>query len=175
MRLVFLWVAVTLAFAGCNLAQVVPEALNTEFKPTGEVVFRERTASFDDVRVRAPNCNLTKRTDGSWGGTMRDRALDVSVTETDIRGVDLRVTRSESEKGHLVISGQFLGMIQRFEIDQDKVLVRTQAKSHNLGGRVVSERGAKFGPFQELELRGVAGAENAPWPQIAFALISAFN
>jgi len=134
-----------------------------------------RTASFDDVRVRAPNCNLTKRTDGSWGGTMRDRALDVSVTETDIRGVDLRVTRAESETGRLVISGQFLGMIQRFEIDQDRVLVRTQAKSQNLGGRVVSEQGAKYGPFKELELRGVAGAEKAPWPQIAFALIAAFN
>jgi hypothetical protein len=165
----------TLAMAGCTFPTVVPEALNTEFKPLGEVAFRERTAAFDEVRVRAVNCNLSKRTDGSWGGTLGDRAVDVSVSDTDVRGVEMVVSREASQQGRLVISGQFMGMIQRFEIDQDRVMVRTQVTNNTFGGRVVSERGAKYGPFQELELRGVAGDENPPWPQIAFALIAAFN
>lgn len=171
-----------LTFAGlllvcgaCALPQVVPEALSTEFKPTGEVVFRERTASFDGSRVRAPACNLSRRTDGSWGGTLGGRALDVSVTPTHVRGVDFVMARDQAEQGKLIITGQYLGRIFRFEVLNDRVVVRTPSNSLTLPGRIVSERGAAYGVMQELQLRGEAGVENQPWPQFGLALMAAFN
>lgn len=177
MRLALLFASATLALAldGCALMpKTVPEA-NTEFKPSGEVVIRGRTAGFDAVRVRAVNCNLAKRTDGSWGGTFQERAVDVSVSDTHIRGVDVILTRQESQKGHLVITGNFNGKMARFEVEGDKVLVRTAVTNRNLTGRTDEGAVVKYGPFQELELRGEAGIESPPWPQIAFALLSVFN
>lgn len=175
MRLAFLSASAALALAGCALMpKTVPEA-NTEFKPSGEVVIRGRTAGFDAVRVRSVNCNLAKRTDGSWGGTFQERAVDVSVTDTHIRGVDVILTRQESQKGHLIITGNFNGKMARFEVDGDKVLVRTPVTSRNLTGRTDEGAVVKYGSLQELELRGEAGVENPPWPQIAFALLSVFN
>jgi hypothetical protein len=85
------------------------------------------------------------------------------------------MTREESQKGHLVITGNFNSKMVRFEIDGDKVLVRTPVSSRTLSGRMTAGSVVKFGPFQELELRGEAGVESPPWPQIAFALLSVFN
>ena len=161
--------------AGCALPKTVPEALSADFKPTGEVSMRGRTASFDAWRVRAPNCNLSKRTDGSWGGTFQERALDVSVTEKQIRGVEMTMTHEHTSDGKEIITGQFLGKLARFELDGEKVLIRTQGTSATLHGRVAGEQVVSYGALHELELRGEAGAPNPPWPQLAFALMAAFN
>jgi hypothetical protein len=151
----------------------VPEAAG-EYKPTGEVHAYDTTSTFDAVRVRAPRANLTKRTDGSWGGTLGDRGVDVSVDETHIRGAELLLSREDSTANHTVITGQFQGRIFRFEWDEAKALVRTPSKSLTYQGRVVTEGITKYGPQGDLELRGEASLEKAPWPQIAFALIAAF-
>src|SRR4051794_24585244 len=98
-----------LFLTACNLPQVMPEALNTEFKATGEVLLYNRTAAWDAYRVRSPKCNLPRRTDGSWGGVMVERPLDVSVTDTRISGVEFMLTKQVSEDNKLVITGQFQG------------------------------------------------------------------
>lgn len=152
----------------------VPEAAG-EYKPTGEVHAYDATATFDAVRVRAPRCNLTKRTDGSWGGTLGDRGVDVSVDDAHIRGAELLLTREESTANHTIITGQFQGRIFRFEMDESKAIVRTPTKSTTYQGRFVSEGVTKYGPQGDMELRGEAGLEKAPWPQIAFALMAAFQ
>jgi hypothetical protein len=161
--------------SGCVLPQVVPEALSTEFKATGEVRAHERTASFDQVRVRNPKMNITKRTDGSWGGTFNEHGVDVSVDETSVRGVDLVLTKKESTPEKLVITGQFQGRIVRFELTHEQALIRTQTTSLTLAGRVVQDNGVAYGPRGELVLLGDAGKESPPWPQLAFALMAAFD
>jgi hypothetical protein len=173
MRL-FLWSCLLLV-AGCALPKTVPEALSPDFKPTGEVSLRGNTASFDAWRVRAPNCNLSKRTDGSWGGTLSERAIDVSATETQIRGVEMTMTREHTPDGKEIITGQFLGKIARFEFDGERAIIRTQRASVTLLGRVVGEQVVSYGSLHELELRGEAGGTTPPWPQMAFALMAAFN
>ena len=84
------------------------------------------------------------------------------------------MTREETRKGHIVITGQFIGKIARFEIDSEQVMVRTASVSKTLPGRIITPGGTAYGPLHELELRGEAGLENPPWPQFAFALLAAF-
>jgi hypothetical protein len=170
MRLVA--VAAVVALSSCTFPTVVPEALNTEFKPTGEVLAYNRTVSFDQVRVRSPHCNLAKRTDGSWGGTFNERALDVSVTDDRVRGVEFNLTREMSEGNKLVITGQFQGRIYRFELDDKQALIRGPSQSMTYPGRQVTPTETVYGPMGNLRLKGEAGGETPPWPQIGFALMA---
>ena len=170
MRVSFIVAAV--ALSSCNFPTVVPEALNTEFKATGEVQIYNRGAAFDAYRVRSVKCNLSKRTDGSWGGTLNERPIDVSVTETRVSGVDFIATREKSEGSKTVITGQFQGKIFRFELDENQALIRAPNNSVTLPGRQVSPTQTTYGPQGNLLLKGEAGSDNPPWPQIAFALIA---
>lgn len=176
MRAITLAVATLAAFSSCVMSQVVPEANNTEFKPTGETSMYNRSAAWDAVRVRSPKCNLAKRTDGSWGGTFADRAFDVSVTNSKITGVEFNLTREMSEGNHTVITGQFQGRIYRFEFDEKQALIRTPNTSVTLPGRTPGENKTTYGGRGELLLNGEAAQpENAPWPQFGFALMAMFN
>ncbi|MFO0598053.1 MAG: hypothetical protein U0228_22315 [Myxococcaceae bacterium] len=164
--------ALSSSFAGCNFPTVVPEALNTEFKPTGEVLLYNRSISFDQVRVRSPICNLSKRTDGSWAGTFNNQPIDVSVTDSRITGVNVTMTREMSEGNKVIITGQFQGRIYRFELDDQQAMIRAPAKSMNLVGKHVAERETTYGPQGNLQLRGDAGSIDTSWPQLAFALMT---
>lgn len=168
-------VVVTLAFSSCTLPSVVPEALNTEFKATGEVLLYDRTASFDAYRVRSPSCNLSKRTDGSWAGVLAGRAIDVTVTDQRISGVELMLTREKSEGNKTVITGQFQGRIYRFELDDERAIMRGPNMAFTLDGRQVGPSQTTYGPRGDLQLRGEAGAQSPPWPQVAFAFTAMMN
>lgn len=150
---------------------VVPEA-NSEFKPTGEVLLYNRSVSFDAVRVRSPDLNMTKRTDGSWGGIFENQALDVSVTDTKITGVNFLLTREMSDGKRTVITGQFMGRIYRFEFDDQEIMFRAPSKSMNYPGRQIAKDQTTYGPRGDVQLRGEAGIDNPPWPQIGFALMA---
>ena len=163
------------ALSSCNLPTVVPEALNTEFKPTGEVLLYNRTASFDAYRVRSPKCNLARRTDGSWGGVLATRAIDVSVTDRRISGVELMLTKEVSEDNKLVITGQFQGRIYRFELDDKRAIFRAPNVAFTLDGRQVGTGQTTYGPQGNLQLKGEAGIDTPPWQQIGFALIAMMN
>lgn len=168
-------VAAAVVASGCAFPQVVPEALNTEFKPTGEVFMYDRSCGFDAVRVRSPSVNLSKRTDGSWGGVLDKEPVDVSVTDTTVRGVNFVLTREESSPGRLVITGQFRGRIYRFEFEEGIARIRGSRESLDFKTRAPIENGVAYGPMKSLQLRGEAAAESPPWPQLAFALLAMFN
>jgi hypothetical protein len=160
-----------LLFTGCALfPQPLPET-NTDFVPTGEISMRSSGAAFDAVRVRKPNVNLSKRTDGSWGGVMNGQAIDVSVTPDKISGVNLTLKLEESggPKG-TVITGQFQGKIVRFEIGPETALIRTPAHSVTL----TRSSPNTFGGRGELEFKGDAALAEPPWPQFALAMMAAF-
>ena len=151
--------------------QPLPET-QTEFVPTGEVQLRANGAAFDAVRIRKPNGNLSKRTDGSWGGVLAGQAIDVSVTPKRISGVNLTLVLEESggEKG-TIITGQFQGNILRFEIGPEQAVIRTTNHSMTLQR---SGPGA-YGARGEFELKGEASLPEPPWPQFALAMLVAFT
>ncbi len=168
-------VVVAALLSSCSFPTVVPEAKNTEFKPTGEVLLYNRTASFDAYRVRSPKCNLSKRTDGSWAGVLIERPIDVTVTDKRITGVEFMLTREQSEGNHTVITGQMQGRIYRFEFDDTRAIIRAPNASFTLDGRQVGPTQTTYGPQGNLQLRGEAGSENPPWPQLGFALMAMMN
>jgi hypothetical protein len=159
----------------CTMSTVVPEAQTAEFKPQGEVMMRNRGASFDEVRIRSPRCNLSKRTDGSWGGILNERPFDVSVTDVRISGANFSLTREASEGRHTVITGQFEGKIYRFEFDETHAFIRAPNVSLNFDGMVVEGDSVRYGPMGNFVLRGTAAAPSPPWPQVAFALMGALQ
>lgn len=164
-------VVVALSLTACTLPAVLPE-VNQEYKPTGEILLGNRSANFDAVRVRSPRCNLARRTDGSWAGTFDTRPVDVNVYENRLAGIGVQLTKS-LENGKLVITGQVEGRIVRFELDDQRALIRTASGSITLDGRVVGEDLTTYGPRGELQLKGEAGRDVPPWPQFAFALLAA--
>jgi hypothetical protein len=169
-------VVATVALSGCAsmFPSVVPEA-SGEYKASGEVQMNRFGSTFDAVRVRSPRCNLAKRTDGSWGGQMDNRPIDVSVEGDKIRGVDIMMDKLESTPDKLIVTGQFRGKIYRFELSNEQALIRTPKVSLTLKGRQVEGETTSYGPLKELTLKGDAGLTTPPWPQIAFALLSAFQ
>lgn len=169
-----MWMIVLGGMSACTLPTVVPEALNSDFKPTGEIVARSFTSSFDDFRVRSPMCNLSKRTDGSWGGTCAERGIDVSMYGQSVRGIDFTLHLDTSKPGVTTVTGQMYGKIYRFEFSEDKAVVRTPNVSATYSGKAVLPGVVKYGADGELELRGQAGATPVPWPQFGFALMAAF-
>ena len=154
---------------------VMPEVTSTEFKPTGGINVRDRSATFDQYRVRGPRINLARRTDGSWGGTVKEQPIDVTVDENTIRGVDLLLNRSDSKPGHVVITGQFQGSIMRFEFDEKEAKVRSGSLSNSFAGRVEKDGVTKYGPSGPFVLTGEAGTMPPTWPQVGFALLGVFN
>jgi hypothetical protein len=147
----------------------VPEAA-TEYKPTGELNFYDKSASFDAWRVRAVNANITKRTDGSWGGVLRDEPLDVSVTPDSLTGAIIKLVREDTADGY-IITGQINGAIVRYEVLKDKLLIRTGRQSFTLGRKDANS----FGGKGEFTMSGEAANPEVPWPQVGLALLAMFN
>jgi hypothetical protein len=160
-----------LLVGGCATMAPLPETL-TEYVPSGEISLAAQGASFDAVRVRKPNVNLTKRADGSWGGVLGATGIDVSVTPKRVTGVGLTLVLEESggEKG-TVITGQWQGSIVRFEFDQSHALIRTPRYNTTLDRSSPNT----FGARGELQLKGEAALAEPPWPQFALALLAAFT
>lgn len=158
-------------FGGCVTAQPLPET-ETEFVPTGEILLGSKGAAFDAVRVRKPNVNLTKRSDGSWGGVLAGTGIDVSVTPKRVTGVGLTLVLEESggEKG-TIITGQWQGNTVRFEIGPEQALIRTGKFSTTL----TRSGEHTFGSRGELEMKGEAALAEPPWPQFGLALLAAFT
>ncbi len=167
----FIGLSLCCLISGCATAPPLPETL-TEFVPTGEIVIGSMGASFDSVRVRKPNVNLTKRADGSWGGVIGNTGIDVSVTSKRVTGVGLTLVLEESggEKG-TIITGQWKGSILRFEITAEQALIRTPTFSTTLSRSSPNT----FGSRGELVFKGEAALAEPPWPQFALAMLAAFT
>lgn len=167
-----------LVLSGCAgmFPTVMPEANSSEYKPTGEVQMYDKGATFDAVRVRNPHCNLSRRTDGSWGGTIGENAIDVSVTPDTVRGVNFLLSKTDSTAERLVITGQMNGRIFRFELGRNDAMLRTPSFSLTFPGRTVEGQVAYYGVKKDLTLKGEAAmVSEAAWPQIGLALLAAFQ
>jgi hypothetical protein len=166
-----LWLIASASLCSCALAQVMPEPQG-EYTPIGEVLFSGgESASFSAVRVRAPNMNLSRRTDDSWSGTFDEEVFDVSVTKEFARGVGVTLALDQNDAKGFRVQGQWQGERVRFAVMQDKVSVHTEKMNFDLPRTGESA----FGSQGELKLKGAAAALPAEWPQTAFALLSVFE
>jgi hypothetical protein len=168
-----------------------------EFQALGEIAFRDHSASFDDNRVVGPNINVSRRSDGSWGGVAGgigqsgsgSSPIDVSVNGTRLTGVDLTLSWEETPKG-VSITGQFQGRIMRFEVSDTQVVVRSGGYGALNAGDINRQgnTGASS-PFSvtlprvdqehfgngNFILSGKASDLHPPEPQFALAMLGAFD
>lgn len=166
-------VAASLFTLGCATtgAAAAPEA---PYAPTGEVNFSAsgsaRSASFNDTRVVGSRINMSRRSDGkSWAGTIADQTVDVDVYPDHVSGVGFTLARQDTAEG-IILTGQLQGNTVRFELLNDKMLVRTQDFSYTLP----KTGPGQYGPGGVVKLTGTAASENPPWPQIGLALMGTF-
>jgi hypothetical protein len=148
-----------------------PEA---PFVSTGEVIYRN-SAAYDATRVRGPTVNMALTRDGSWGGSILQKDVMLTVTPDRIAGagVNLVVTRKD---GTLTVEGLVNG-----------IRVRLQASAGKFVGRVGSQQvestrepgsdwymNAGSGRQATIRFKGTAGQmPDVPMPQWVFAVIGA--
>jgi hypothetical protein len=176
---------VSFTAAGCatgGAAEGPPE----EYKSIGGIAYGEHGATFSNDAVKSPHLNASRRRDGSWGGRFLTGAIgpagampiDANVYTNSLKGVDLTASWEETPTG-VVVTAQVQGRILRFEVDDQKVLVRTATRG-GMGGapplsftlpRVDKET---FGRG-DFKLTGVASDLHPPEPQFALAMIAAFD
>lgn len=142
---------------------------SSDFVPTGEMEFLGTGASFNATRVVGPQVNMGRRSDGSWGGVLQRRPMDLSVEPGKARGVELQLAWTQTPQ-KTVITGQYQGRILRFEYDQEQLLVRTPSRSLTLYRKGPNH----FGPMGEMVVKGEAALPEPPMPQFAFALVATF-
>ncbi len=106
---------------------------------------------------------------GPGRATLDDQIVDVTVNGNRIVGSFMTLYVEQSSKG-VLITGQWLGRILRFEVAPEQVLVRTPNRSLTLGRRGKGE----YGPGGELKLTGQAVLQNPPMPQFALAMAATF-
>lgn len=159
------------ATSGGGSAAAAPAA---EFKPTGEVryaaVGQSYSASFSEDRVVSPIMDVSRTADGSWRGRIAGSVVDVSVYPNRVAGSGLTMSLEQQEGGAVEISAQQEGRILRFELDAQKLVVRTPSFSTTLG----NNGDGTFGRDGVVKLTGDAMKATPPWPQFALALVGAF-
>lgn len=163
---------------GC--ASVFPARVaeaNKPFVPTGEVKRYGGAATFDAVRVRGPGVEMTKRTDGSWGGRLQAWEFEVSVNGKTISGVELQNRRAvtqgqftmanSGDEQDVVVDGIIDHYQYHFEVHPDRVVLGKGPQQRVLG----RNPDGTYGPEHNVVMSGDAGGGLPPWPQIAFAMI----
>lgn len=158
------------------MPQRVAEA-SKPFEPTGGVKRYGGTATFDAVRVRGPGVEMTKRTDGTWGGRLQAWEFEVSVHGNTISGVETRNLRQVTQGGFsmvnsgdeqdVVVDGVIDHYRYHFEVHPDRFVVGEGARQRVL----MRNDDGTYGPDHNVVLGGDAGGGLPPWPQIAFAMI----
>ncbi len=164
----------------CASAPLVPEAQG-EFRPTGVIQRGAHGASFNASRVVSPNISLAKHADGSWSGQFALAGngttvpLDVSVSESAIRGVGFVLTRSTPSPGLTVFDGLFDQKRFHFEVSHDAFTIHTTRYTAAYGTPRAEGDQLFFGENKELILQGAATDVTAPqWPEMGLALVAAF-
>ena len=86
------------------------------FTPTGEILYsRGNSAAFDAVTVLGPSVSMRRRDDGSWGGTLFNRAVDLTVRPSGFSGLNTQISiRAQSDR--TVMEGMWAGHFVHYEV-----------------------------------------------------------
>jgi hypothetical protein len=172
------WVLVgTLAVAGASVgcATTGVGEVQSEFIKTGEVIVslgrQNGSAAFDANRVVGPQVNLSRRSDGSWGGQLNGEFYSFTLSPGRLSSANFVLNYEETASG-LTMKGHIQGRMFRFEVDNEQLLMHTGDGRALTLPRMSDEL---FGSDGKVRLEGEAGSQNPPMPQLAFALLSAFG
>lgn len=172
------WVVFALAGCASGPQEVgAPPASEGRFKATGRVAFSgfiandvdstATSAAFNDERVVGATVNMSRRADGSWGGTLAGELITIDAAGSAIlgAGTNLHVKR---EGGEFVVGGYLRSAPVRVVIDAEEIRLTHPSRSFEL-----PRLGAgQFGPRGELRLEGLAAdPSSAPSLQLALALL----
>lgn len=140
----------------------------SDFQPTGEVISSlGSSVAFNDDRILGPEINLTRRTDGTWAGTINDTLVDIRVKEGNLHGIHIDL-HWESTDGGFKAQGLIGQRIIRVQVDEKWLEVqngRTSASLWRTGpGTFEDTRGS-------MRLEGEAQALRMP--QTVLALLVA--
>ena len=143
---------------------------------SGEVLWADasraqapRRAAFDDWLVNGPDWKLGRRVDGMWTGTFMGRPVTLAPALGTISGsgVELAVERHGAGTW---ITGTVFDAPVRFEVTVSRVKGFAGGSTFDLARQ---GPGQYDGPAGMLTLRGAAGTNAAPMPQVALALLAA--
>jgi hypothetical protein len=184
-----LLVLLVLAVAGCAtldsasqptvpvpMSQVPPGRPGQNPGLSGEVRWADlsraqatRGASFDDWAVNGPDWKVARRVDGTWAGTFMGRPVTLAPTLGTISGsgIDLVVERHGAGTW---ITGTVFDAPVKFEVTVSRVKGFAGGSTFDLSRQ---GPGQYDGPAGMLTLRGAAGTNAAPMPQVALALVAA--
>lgn len=162
-------VALALGCAGMKGGGASQAVASADYKQTGAVYCAFGNATFDATSVRGSRINVSRRADGSWGGTLSDYSIDVNVTARSIIGANLRLNVEQAADGY-IITGLLDENQLRFEVKADHFLARTRTHGFSLP----ASGPGRYGPLGEVRFEGVAASASPPEPQVALALVAAF-
>lgn len=140
----------------------------SDFQATGEVTSSlGSSVAFNDDRILGPEINLTRRSDGSWAGTINDTLVDIRVKEGNLHGIHIDL-HWEPTDGGFKAQGLIGQRIVRVQVDEKSLEVqngRTSASLWRTGpGSFEDTRGA-------MRLEGEA--QQLKMPQTVLALLVA--
>jgi hypothetical protein len=181
--------ALFLALAGCAaldsatqptvpvpMSQVPPGRPGQNPGPSGEVRWADlspaqatRGAAFDDWVVNGPDWKVVRRVDGTWAGTFMGRPVTLAPTLGTISGsgIDLVVERHGAGTW---ITGTVFDAPVKFEVSISRVKGFAGGNAFDLARQGPGQYDSQAGM---LTLRGAAGTNAAPMPQVALALVAA--
>jgi hypothetical protein len=182
-------VALALAVAGCAtldsasqptvpvpMSPVPPGRPGQNPGTSGEVLWADlsqaqtpRRAAFDDWAVSGPEVKIGRRPDGMWSGTFLGHPVTLAPAMGTISGSGIELAVERHGAGTR-ISGTVFDAPVNFEVTVTKVTGFAGANAFDLSRQ---GPGQYDSPAGMLTLRGAAGTNAAPMPQVALALLAA--
>jgi hypothetical protein len=182
-------VALALAVAGCAtldsasqptvpvpMSQVPPGRPGQNPGTSGEVLWADpsqaqtpRRAAFDDWTVNGPEVKIGRRVDGMWSGTFLGHPVTLAPALGTVSGSGIELVVERHGAGTW-IAGTVFDAPVRFEISASRVKGVAGANTFDLARQ---GPGQYDSPAGMLTLRGAAGTNAAPMPQVALALLAA--
>ena len=146
-----------------------------DFQPTGGIVVASGNgARFNANQVMGPKVQVSQRSDGSWGGTIKGVAgtptpIDATFQGGQFVGSNIRLSIAR-EGGQTTIVGWFKDTIVRFEVSPMEIRVRIGSRSENY---VKLPGEGEYGGPQLLRLEHEA-IQAPPTPAFALAMLGTF-
>ena len=181
--------ALALAVAGCAtldsasqptvpvpMSPVPPGRPGQNPGTSGEVLWADasraqtpRRAAFDDWVVNGPDWKLGRRVDGMWTGTFMGRPVTLAPALGTISGSGIELAVERHGAGTW-ITGTVFDAPVKFEVTVSRVKGFAGGNTFDLARQ---GPGQYDSPAGMLTLRGAAGTNAAPMPQVALALLAA--
>ena len=181
--------ALALAVAGCAtldsasqptvpvpMSPVPPGRPGQNPGASGEVLWADlsraqtpRRAAFDDWVVNGPEVKIGRRPDGMWSGTFLGHPVTLAPAMGTISGSGIELTVERHGAGTR-ISGTVFDAPVNLEVTVARVKGFAGANAFDLSRQ---GPGQYDSPAGMLTLRGAAGTNAAPMPQVALALLAA--